>query len=106
MKIKTGDNVKILAGKERGKTGKVIQVIEHIKKQRTFVVVEGLNTIKKHIRTRKAGEKGQVIELSGPIDASNVMLIDPKSNKPTRVGLKKDGDKKLRVAKRTGESIE
>lgn len=106
MKIKTGDNVKVLSGKERGKTGKVIQVIVHEKKNRTFVVVEGLNMIKKHMKTRRAGEKGQVIELSGPIDISNVMLIDPKSNKPTRVGYKKEGDQKQRIAKRSGEAID
>lgn len=103
QKIKTGDNVKIMTGKDRGKTGKVIQLL--MKNDQSYVVVEGANMMKKHLRSRQ-GEKGQVIELAAPIHISNVMLIDPKSNKPTRVGVKKDGDKKVRVAKRTGNAIE
>jgi large subunit ribosomal protein L24 len=106
MKIKTGDNVKILSGREKGKTGKVIQVIVDREKNRTYVVVENLNLRKKHFRPRNNKEKGQVLELAAPIDASNVMLIDPKSNKATRVGYKKEGDTKKRVAKKSGEFID
>lgn len=102
MKIKVNDKVTILSGKDRGKEGKVIQVFPREAK----VVVEGVNIIKKHIRAKKAGEKGSRIELAGPIHASKVMLLDPKSGKATRVGYKIEGDKKHRVAKATGEIID
>ncbi|MEA3398866.1 MAG: 50S ribosomal protein L24 [Patescibacteria group bacterium] len=81
MKIKKGDKVKILAGKDRGKIGKVLQVF--ISRQR--VSVEGLNLLIKHMRPRKQGEKGQRIEFPAPMAISNLMLICPKCNKPTRV---------------------
>jgi len=105
MKIKTGDNVKVLTGKDRGKTGKVIQVLTNKKTKQVFVVVEGLNMLKKHLRARQ-GQKGQVIELSAPIHASNVMLVDPKTSKPTRVGFVQEADTKKRVAKKSGEFID
>lgn len=106
MKIKTGDNVKILSGKDRGKTGKVIQTLFHEEKGRWFVVVEGMNAMKKHMRRRSNSEKGQVLELSAPIDASNVMVIDPASKKPTRVGYKKEGPTKKRIATVSGEYLD
>lgn len=106
MHIKTGDNVKVLSGREKGKTGKVIQVINDKESGRSYVVVENLNLRKKHFRPRQKNEKGQVIELAAPIDASNVMVIDPKSNKPTRVGYTIEGDSKKRVAKKSGEFID
>ena len=106
MKVKTGDNVKILSGKDRGKKGKVMQTIFHDKKKRWFVVVEGLNIMKKHMRARQRGEKGQILELSAPIDVSNVMVVDPASKKPTRVGYKKEGSDKKRIAKVSGEYID
>ncbi|PIR03561.1 MAG: 50S ribosomal protein L24 [Candidatus Magasanikbacteria bacterium CG11_big_fil_rev_8_21_14_0_20_39_34] len=106
MKIKTGDKVKVISGKEKGKTGKVIQVIVHAEKGRTFVIVEGLNIIKRHLKTRRAGEKGQILELAGPMDISNVMLVDPKSNKSTRVGYKHEGKTKKRLAKVNGELLD
>ncbi len=105
MKIKTGDKVKVLSGKDRGKTGKVIQVLQSSKKNQTFVVVEGLNILKKHLKASK-GQSGQIVELSGPIQSSNVMVIDPKSGKPTRVGYLQEGDTKKRVAKRSKELID
>ncbi len=101
MKIKIGDKVKILKGKDAGKTGKVVQVLTG-----KYVVVEGANILKKHMRARKQGEKGQIIELPAPIRVGNVMLIDPKSGKPTRVGFKQEGNEKKRVAKVSGEFIE
>lgn len=108
MKIKTGDKVKVIAGRKenQGKIGKVVQILKNKTSEQTYVVVEGVNLRKKHLRSRRAGEKGQTIELSSPIHISNVMLIDPKSDKPTRVGYKKEGDKKVRVAKVSGEIIE
>ena len=103
MKIKKGDNVMVMAGKDKGKTGKVMQVFPQDGK----VVVDGVNKTVKHAKTRKQGEKGQKIDFFGPINASNVMLIDPKTGKPTRVGYKvmEDG-RKVRMAKKSQETIE
>lgn len=106
MKIKSGDKVKILSGKDSGKEGKVVQVIHNKESEQFYVVVEGVNVLKKHMRARKGGEKGQVIELPAPLHISNVQLIDPKSGKPTRVGFKQEGETKKRVAKISGEFIE
>lgn len=106
MKIKTGDKVKVLSGKSRNKTGKVIQVLTSKKNGGLYVVVEGLNLLKKHLRPKHQNEKGQIIELPAPLHISKVMLIDPKSGKPTRVGFKMEGKDKKRVAKVSGEIIE
>lgn len=106
MKIKTGDNVKVLSGKDRGKTGKVIQVLKNKNTEEHFVVVEGVNKRKKHIKSRNKGEAGQVIELSAPLHISNVMMIDPKKNAPTRVGYKIEKNAKKRVGKKSNEVIE
>ena len=106
MKIKTGDKVKVLKGKDNGKIGKVIQIFKDDTKGQTYVVVENVNLLKKNMRPRKEGERGQIIELPAPINISNVMLIDPKSNKPTRVGYKVEGTDKKRVAKVSGEYID
>lgn len=106
MKIKSGDKVKVLTGKDAGKEGKVVQVIHNKETGQFYVVVEGANILKKHMRAHKGGEKGRVIELPAPIHISNVQLIDPKSGKPTRVGYKQEGEVKKRVAKISGEFIE
>jgi large subunit ribosomal protein L24 len=106
MKIKTGDKVKVLSGKDKGKTGKVVQVLNNKKTKQNFVVVEGLNILKKHMRARRQGEQGQVIELPAPMHLSNVMLLDPKSGKATRVGFKQEGSTKKRIAKVSGEFID
>lgn len=105
MKIKTGDNVKVLSGKDRGKTGKVIQVLRHKKTGEALAVVEGVNVRAKHLRPRKKGEKGQTLQLSAPLSISKLMFIDPATNHPTRVGFRFDGDVKKRMAVRTGEFI-
>ncbi len=102
MKIKTNDKVKVLKGKDRNKEGKVIQVFPQAEK----LVVEGLNIMKKHLRTKKAGEKGQVIELSAPLRVANVMLVCPKCGKATRVSYKKDGEDKKRVCAKCKEFID
>lgn len=101
MKIKTGDRVIVIAGKDKGKTGKVMQTLPNISR----VVVEGVNVATKYVRAR-AGAKGQKIEFSGPMHVSNVMLIDPKTQKPTRVKITVAADgKKTRVAAKSGEPI-
>ncbi len=84
MKIKKGDKVKILAGKDKGKIGKVLQVFESANR----ASVEGLNLLVKHMRPRKQGEKGQRIEFPAPINLSNVILVCSKCDKPTRVAYK------------------
>ena len=101
MKLKKGDNVIVIAGKDKGKKGKIARVL--VEKNR--VVVEGINMMKKHQRPRKSGEKGQVISIASPINASNVMFADPKSGKPTKIGKKKVGDKMVRIAKKSGQEI-
>lgn len=107
MKIKTGDNVKILSGKDKGKTGKVVQVFKkNLSEGTAKIVIEGTNVLKKHLRPRQRGEKGQVLELSAPMNASNVMLIDGKSGKPTRIGFQMEGKDKKRIAKKSREFID
>lgn len=88
----------IIHGKDRGKTGTVIQVLTDKATGTVKVVVEGLNTLKKHLPSR-GGEKGRTIELPAPMHISNVMLVDEKTSRPTRVGYTVSGDKKTRVAK-------
>lgn len=83
-KIKVNDKVNVLAGKDRGKTGKVTQILPEMKK----VVVEGVNLMYKHIKARKKGEKGQRIQFNGPISLTNVMLLCPKCGKASKVGVK------------------
>lgn len=108
MKIKTGDNVRVIAGKNKGKEGKVLQVFPKLQR----VVVEGVNTAKRHLRAQRRDTKGQIIDFPSPVHLSNVMLISPKSGKPGRVGTKlinKDGVRtKVRVlrSKGTTEDIE
>ncbi|MDO8592587.1 MAG: 50S ribosomal protein L24 [bacterium] len=81
MKIKTGDKIKILTGKDKGKTGKVLQVFTSANR----ASIEGLNLLIKHMRPRKQGEKGQRIEFPAPLNLSNVILVCPKCDRPTRV---------------------
>lgn len=96
MKIKKNDQVNILAGKDRGKKGKVLRVLSAENK----VIVEGLNIVKKHVRPRKEGEKGQRVEIPGKIDLSNVMLVCPKCGKATRIEYKITEKNKFRVCKK------
>lgn len=102
LKIKTGDTVQVMAGKDKGKTGKVLQVFI----DRDRVVVEGANFMKKHVKARGGqNAKGQILQLSAPMHISNVMLVDPSNNKPTRVKYELQGDKKVRIAKKSGTVI-
>jgi large subunit ribosomal protein L24 len=100
-KIKKGDKVVILAGKDKGKTGEVTQVLP--KEDR--VVVAGVNTVKRHQRPTQTSPGG-IEEKDAPIHVSNVALADPKTGEPTRVGFKVEGDKKVRIAKKSGEVID
>lgn len=95
MKVKKGDTIQMLAGKDRGKNGKIIEV----QPVTARVVVEGLNLLTKHQKAKKQGEKGQKIQIPRAVTVSNVALICPKCSKPTRVGYSVSGDKKLRMCK-------
>jgi large subunit ribosomal protein L24 len=96
MNIKKGDTVKILAGKDGGKTGKVINV--DVKNGK--ISVEGLNMFKKHVRPKKQGEKGEVVQLSRPMNVSNAILVCSSCGKPTRPGYRVEGKKKIRFCKK------
>ena len=109
MRIRTDDMVKVIGGKDSGKTGRVIRT----EPQKNRVYVEGLNMVKRHEKPRpvqdvqKASQQmGGIVDKEGPIHASNVMVLDPKDNKPTRVGVRRDkGGKRERFAKRSGVSL-
>lgn len=101
MKIKKGDTVKVITGKEKGKTGKVNRVFRESER----VVVEGVNIAKRHRKATSQNTKSGIIEFESPIAISNVMLIDSKTGKTSRVGFKFENNKKIRVAKKSGEKI-
>ena len=100
MKIKKGDTVTVIAGKDKGKEGKVLAVNNKDGK----VLVEGINMLTKHTKPSAANQNGGIVHQEGYIDASNVMLLH--DGKATRVGFKMDGDKKVRFAKSTGKVID
>ena len=108
LKIRRDDTVRIIAGKDKGRTGRVLRVDPE--KQRVYV--EGANIIKRHTRprtlrdTQRAQELGGIVEKEGPIHVSNVMLIDPDSGEPTRVGIKREGGRRVRVARKSGKEID
>jgi large subunit ribosomal protein L24 len=102
MKVRRDDQVKVISGKDRGKTGRVVKV----DREKDRVYVEGLNIIKRHQRPRTMQEQGGIIEAPGPIHVSNVQLLDP-DGKPSRVGVRRDeGGRRVRVAKRSGKDID
>lgn len=99
-KIKKGDMVRVIAGKDKDKEGKVISV----DRKTNRLLVEGINMITKHTKPSMANQQGGIVHQEGPIDASNVMYLH--KGKPTRVGFKMDGDRKVRFAKSTGDIID
>jgi large subunit ribosomal protein L24 len=107
-RIKTGDEVVVIGGKDRGKRG----TVQRVEPKKNRVYVEGLNMVKRHQRPRqvagaqRAEQVGGVIEKAGPIDLSNVMLVDPREGKPTRVGIEIQDGKRFRIAKRSGTRID
>jgi large subunit ribosomal protein L24 len=108
MRIRRDDTVRIIAGKDKGRTGRVLRVDP--KKDRVYV--EGANIIKRHTRprtlrdTQRAQELGGIVEKEGPIHVSNVMLVDMESNEPTRVGITREGGRRRRISKKTGKEID
>ena len=103
-RIRHDDNVIVISGKDKGKTGKVIRV--EPAKQRVFV--EGLNMVKRHQRPNPARPNAQVgvIEKEGPIHVSNVAIVDPKDKKPTRIGVRREDGQRMRVTKRSGAELD
>ncbi|MFA7285824.1 MAG: 50S ribosomal protein L24 [Candidatus Paceibacterota bacterium] len=101
MKLKKGDNVIIITGKDKGKKGKITKVLVKDNK----IIVDGLNMVKKNQRARKQGEKGSIISISLPMNASNVMIVDPKTGKGSRIGKKEVGGKFVRVARKSNQEI-
>lgn len=101
MKIKKGDTVKLLAGKDRGKTGRVIKVDYKTQK----LIVEGLNLYKKHLRPKRQGEKGEVVQINRPIDVSNLILVCSNCKQPTRVGFRFEENNKFRYCKKCQSRI-
>ena len=100
-KIKKGDTVMVMTGKDRGTSGKILQVLT--KKNR--VIVEGRNMVKKHQR-QMGNQEGGILEIEAPIHASNIMVVDPSDNKPCRVGFELKDGKKRRISKRTGTVLD
>ena len=103
MKLKVGDKVKVIAGSSKGKEGKIVKTFASENK----VIVEGVNLVKKH-KKGNGQETGGILEVEAPINASNVMIIDPKTKKVTRIGYKKDEktNKKIRISKKSSEKID
>ena len=103
MKLKVGDKVKVIAGSSKGKEGKIVKTFASENK----VIVEGVHLVKKH-KKGNGQETGGILEVEAPINASNVMIIDPKTKKVTRIGYKKDEktNKKIRISKKSNEKID
>ena len=101
MFIKKNDKVKVIAGKDKGKEG----TVEKVFPSKERVIVKGVNIVKKHQKPTNANPDGGIVEVEAPIHVSNVMLIDPSNNEPTRVGFKIEDGKKVRVSKKTGKTL-
>lgn len=102
MKIKKGDTVRIIKGKDRGKTGKILRVYPDLNK----VIIEGLNLFKKHRRPRQAGAKGEIVQISQPLSASNVMFICPNCSKAVKVSCRFSTGKKVRFCKKCDSALD
>lgn len=100
-KLKTGDKVVVARGSNRGKEGKITKILDE------KVIVEGVNIVKKHLKPKNNNGNGEIIETEAPIHRSNVMLLDPKTKKPTKVKIEKDSKgKKIRISKKSNEKID
>ena len=102
MNFKTGDKVVVIAGKDKGKEGKITKILRSENK----IVIEGVNVVKKHVKVN-GQTAGSIVEMEAPINASNAMIVDPKTGKPSRIGhtVDKNG-KKIRVAKKSDSKID
>lgn len=102
MRIKTGDTVVVISGKDKGTEGVVKQALPKQDK----VIVEGVNIVKKHERPTQVNPNGGINEVEAPIHVSNVQLVDPKSGKPTRVSVEERDGKRVRIARKSGEALD
>jgi len=102
MFLKTGDKVRVIAGKDKGQEGTVKKTLA----SENRVIVEGVNVVKKHQKPSNVNPNGGIIDQEAPINASNVMLLDPSTNEPTRVGYQVVDGKKVRVTKKSGQQID
>ena len=101
MKLKTGDKVVVVSGSNKGKEGKITKILGE------KVIVEGVNIVKKHLKPKNNNGTGEIVEMEAPIHASNVMLVDPKTKKPTKVKVERDSKgKKIRISKKSNEKID
>ena len=99
-KLKTGDKVVVVSGSNKGKEGKITKILD------SKVIVEGVNIVKKHSKPRTTEDKGGIFDIEAPIHVSNVMLVDPKTKKPTKVKIEKDSKgNKVRISKKSNEKI-
>ncbi|AFL96670.1 50S ribosomal protein L24 [Ornithobacterium rhinotracheale] len=101
LKIKKGDQVVVLSGSDKGKKGEVLQVRPKDNK----AIVQGVNVIKKHTKPSAQNPQGGILETEAPIQISNLAIVDPETGKPTRVGFRIEGDKKVRFAKKSGKTL-
>ena len=103
LRVRRDDQVIVISGKDRGKTGRILRVDPANER----VYVEGLNIVKRHTKPRPGStDPGGIVESEGPIHVSNVMLLDPQDNKPTRVGISREDGKRARVARKTGKKLD
>ncbi|WKF84666.1 50S ribosomal protein L24 [Lacticaseibacillus pantheris] len=102
MLFKTGDKVRVMRGKDAGKEGTIKQVL----KSKDRVIVEGINMVKKHVKPSNTNPNGGIVDAEAAIHVSNVMLLDPKDNKPSRVGIAEQDGKRVRVAKKSGTALD
>jgi large subunit ribosomal protein L24 len=101
LKVKKGDKVVVITGRDKGKSGEILEVL----RAENRVVVQGINMAQRH-QKQSMQQEGGIVQKELPIHVSNVALIDPKTEKPTRVGYKMDGERKVRVARRSGEALD
>uniref|UniRef100_UPI0039A50091 50S ribosomal protein L24 n=1 Tax=Ornithobacterium rhinotracheale TaxID=28251 RepID=UPI0039A50091 len=101
LKIKKGDQVVVLSGSDKGRKGEVLQVRPKDNK----AIVQGVNVIKKHTKPSAQNPQGGILETEAPIQISNLAIVDPETGKPTRVGFRVEGDKKVRFAKKSGKTL-
>ena len=101
LKIKTGDIVRVIAGDHKGAEGKVLRVY----REKNKAIVEGVNMVSKHTKPSAKSPQGGIVKKEAPIHISNISLIDPKSKQTTRVGMKVEGDKKVRVSKKSNQVL-
>lgn len=101
LKVKKGDKVVVITGRDKGKSGEIVKVL----REENRVIVQGVNVAQRH-QKQSMSQEGGIVRKELPIHVSNVALIDPKSEKPTRVGYRMDGERKIRFARRSGEALD